>query len=477
MPEALNPGIPESVLNAVSMPDKVSTPLGELAFFDGLPDDATVATSFETLDLLRGVEVYLNTVPGASLVALRAGLRSAGIDGPRKFGYTEPRANSCALYLTANTETTYGTMFLDLKADGPTVVENPENSLCVVDDFWFRYVADLGLAGPDKGKGGKYLFLPPGYEGEVPEGYFVFRSPTFTNWLMVRTLGGVPAMKTTKVYPLAMASDPPELEFINIANSEINTVHANDVSYYTEIDTLIQEEPEEALDPERTGQLYALGYRKGTPFAPDNRLQAILAKAAPLAAAIARALVYKPRDPAAYCYPGESTWKTAFVGGSYEFLDHHARLLDARTVFHYFATVISPAVAAKIVGTGSQYAYTAQDSTGAWLDGGKTYRLRLPQNVPAKNFWAVDIYDCQTRSLLVTDNPYPSLASLSESVRANNDGSIDVYFGPSSPAGWESNWIQTVPGKAWFALLRLYGPLEPWFAKTWRPGEIEPQAG
>lgn len=280
--------------------------------------------------------------------------------------------------------------------------------------------------------------------------------------------------KTTKIYPLAMASDPPELDFVNIANSEINTVHANDVSYYTEIDALVQEEPEEALDPERAGQLAALGYRKGTPFAPDRRLREILAKAAPLAAAIARALVYKPRDPAAYYYPGESTWKTAFVGGSHEFLDHHARLLDARVTFHYCATVISPAVAAKIVGAGSQYAYTAQDSTGAWLDAGKAYRLRLPPDVPVKNFWSVDIYDCQTRSLLVTDDPYPSLASLSGTVKANDDGSTDVYFGPTAPVGWESNWIRTVPGKAWFALLRLYGPLEPWFAKTWRPGEIEP---
>jgi hypothetical protein len=473
VPEALSPGIPDAVIEAISMPGHVQTPLGGLSFFDGLPDDATVTAAFDALDLVRAVEVYLNTIPGASLVALRAGLRSAGVDGPRRFGYTDPRASSAAFYLTPNTETTYGSTFLDLKADGPTVVENPPQSLCVVDDFWFRYVADLGLAGPDQGAGGRYLFLPPGYDGPVPGGYHVYRSPTYTNWLLVRALGGVPAMKATRIYPLAQAGDPPPLEFINVAGSAYNTVHANDSSYYTEIDTLIQEEPDGALDPERAGQLHALGYRRGRPFTPDARLQAILAQAAPLAAAIARALVFKPRDPDAYYYPG-STWKTGFTGGSYEFLGHGARLLDARAQFHYFATVITPAMAAKTTGAGSQYAYTAQDAGGNWLDGSRSYQLTLPPDVPAKDFWSLDLYDCQTRSLLVTPNPYPALASRAGTVKTSDDGTTTVYFGPVAPPGQESNWIQTVPGKAWFAMLRLYGPLQPWFDKTWRPGEIRP---
>lgn len=125
----------------------------------------------------------------------------------------------------------------DLKADGPTVIENPPESLCVVDDFWFRHVADLGLAGAGKGAGGKYLILPPGYEEVVPEGYFTYRSPTYTNWLVVRALGGVPALKTAKVDPLSPADDPPATDYLNIASSRHNTVHANDYSYFHEIDT------------------------------------------------------------------------------------------------------------------------------------------------------------------------------------------------------------------------------------------------
>ncbi len=183
-------------------------------------------------------------------------------------------------------------------------------------------------------------------------------------------------------------------------------MHANDFSFYEEINTLIQEEPAEALDPERAGQCAAIGIVKGQPFEPDERMRRILSQAAPLAAAAARAITYKPRDPAAYLYPG-SAWLSAFIGGSYEFLRNHARLLDARAQFHYFATVITPAMAAARVGTGSAYAYTAMDANGDWLDGGRTYRLTLPAGIPAKNFWSALL---RPDPLAAGDrDPYPSV--------------------------------------------------------------------
>lgn len=461
----------DRALAAIAAPDTLSSPLGDLRFFDGVPLPESIETIYDLLDLTRAIEVYLNTIPGASLVAMRSGFRSVGVDG-NVLGYTDPRANSGSFLLTPNTETTYGSMFFDLR-DGPVVVENPPNSLCVVDDFWFRYLTDLGIAGPDRGAGGKYVFLPPGYEGEEPEGYFAFRSPTYTNWLVVRALGGVPDIVKTRVYPLAQANDPPATTYLNMAELTQNTVHSNDYSFYEEINTLVQEEPADALDEERAGQCAAIGIVHGQPFEPDDRMRRILSRAAPLAAAIARALIYKPRDPEAYYY-SDSNWLSAFVGGSYEFLRNHARLLDARTQFHYFATVVTPAMAHAQVGAGSAYAYTAMDSAGAWLDGGRTYRLTLPSGIPAKSFWSIDLYDTQTRSLLETDNPYPALSSLSRTVRSNDDGTVDLWFGPTAPDGQETNWVQTVPGKSWFIMLRLYGPLEAWFDKTWRPGELEP---
>ncbi|WP_430333061.1 DUF1254 domain-containing protein [Rhodococcus sp. ACT016] len=455
----------------ISVPDRVETPIGSFEFFDGVPLPETTRSLYDSLDFVRGVDAFLNAMPGASLVAMRKGFRSVGIDGVHVLAYTEPRANSGAFFLTPNTETTYGTMFIDLR-DGPVVIEPPRESLCVVDDFWFRYVADMGIAGPDKGTGGQYLFLPPGFEGTPPDGYFVYRPPTYTIWIVFRALGGVEAMKQTRVYRLADAQNPPDITFVNIADKQFNTVHANDFSFFEEVDELVQEEPADSLDPERAGQLAAIGIQHGRKFDPDERLRGILDAAARTAAGVSRALVYSPRNPDSFVFEG-SSWKAAFVGGSYEFLDHHARLLDARAQFHYFATVITPAMAHAQVGAGSAYTYTAEDSDGRILDGGKTYRLTLPPNPPAKNFWSVDVYDTQTRSLLQTDNPYPSLMSLSGTVEPEPDGSFVLWFGPTPPAGKEANWIQTMPNKSWFPIIRLYGPLQPWFDKTWQPSEIE----
>lgn len=462
----------EAAIASVSSPDVVQSPFGELRFFDGVPLPETVATIYDALDLIRAVDVFLNCVPGASLVALRHGLRSIGVSSGKVIAFSGPRANSKALALTPNTETTYGSTFVDLDEWGPTVVESPPGSLCVVDDFWFRYVADMGIAGPDRGQGGKYLYLPPGYDGEVPDGFHVYRSPTFTNWIVLRALGGVADMKKTRIYPLAAAGSPPENEWVNMAEPAWNSVHANDFSFYEEVNELVQEEPVEALDPERAGQLAAIGITNGQPFAPDKRLRAILEQAARIGAGISRAIAYAPRDPGASLY---GSWKNAFVGGSYEFLRNGARLLDARTQFHYIATVITPAMAHAQVGAGSAYAYTVHDANGDILDGGKTYRLHVDPDVPAKNFWAVDVYDTQTRSLIqVPSTIWPAVASTSGQLQQNDDRSYDLYFGPSAPQGKESNWVETIPGKSWFQLFRLYGPLQPWFDQTWKLNEFEP---
>jgi hypothetical protein len=240
-----------------------------------------------------------------------------------------------------------------------------------------------------------------------------------------------------------------------------------------EVHALVQEEPVDAMDPETMGLLASIGIEKGKPFAPDARLKKILDAAAATGNATARAISFRPRDKEAYIYPGESSWFTVFVGGSYEFLRNGVRNIDARTLFYYQATIVTPAMAAKMVGAGSQYAGNALDSKGEYLDGGKNYRLHLPPNIPAKNFWSMVLYDPQTRSMLQTDSQFPSLSSQTGTVKPNADGSYDLYFGPQPPAGKESNWLQTIPGKGWFVYLRLYGPLEPWFDKTWRPGEIE----
>jgi hypothetical protein len=284
----------------------------------------------------------------------------------------------------------------------------------------------------------------------------------------------VPDRKKTRIYPLAEveAEAVTENEWINAAERTFNTVHANDFGFYEEVDELVQEEPTEALDAERAGQLAAIGIVKGQPFAPDERMRRILGDAARIGAGMARALAYAPRDPEASLH---GSWKNAFVGGSYEFLRGGARLLDARTQFHYIATVITPAMAHAQVGAGSAYAYTVHDANGDVLDGGRCYRLHVDPDPPARNFWAVDVYDTQTRSLIqVQSTIWPAVASNSGTLEANPDGSYDLYFGPKAPEGRESNWVETVPGKSWFQLFRLYGPLQPWFDQTWTLNEFEP---
>jgi hypothetical protein len=459
-------------IESLGAPDVLDTPFGRLEFFDGVPKPDTVSKMYDALDLVRGIDVFLNCVPGASLVAMRRGMRSVGLTSPATIAYTDPRANSRALFLTANTETTYGTTFLDLKAWGPTVVEAPPMSLCVVDDFWFRYVADMGIAGPDQGKGGKYLFLPPDWTGDEPDGYHTYRSPTYTNWAILRALGGLDDLRKTRIYPLDKADSPPENAWVNWGEAAFNTVHANDFGFYEEINQLIQEEPTDALDPERAGHLAAIGIARGKEFNPDDRMRSILDRAARIAAGMARTIAYAPRDPEAII---SGSWQQGFIGGSYEFLHNGARLLDARTLFHYVATVITPAMAHAQIGAGSAYAMNVHDKNGEVFDGAKTYRLHIDPDPPAKNFWAVDVYDTQTRSLIqVPSTIWPALASNSGTLQQNDDGSCDLYFGPTAPAGKESNWVETIPGKSWFTLFRLYGPLQPWFDQTWTLNEFEP---
>ena len=263
------------------------------------------------------------------------------------------------------------------------------------------------------------------------------------------------------------------MKFINVSGKAFNTIHANDFTFFEEINHLVQEEPNDALDPETLGILASIGIEKGKPFAPDERMKKILTDSAAVGNATARAIVFKSRMKEAYFYPN-SAWCTPFVGGSYEFLlQPGVRNLDARTMMFYYATGITPAMAAKIVGVGSQYAAAFVDSTGKPLDGSKTYKIHLPPNIPARTFWSFVVYDNQTRSELQTDEQFPSIGSQKKGIVINPDTSADVYFGPTAPVGHETNWVQTVPGKGWNTLLRLYGPEQAWFDKTWKPGEIE----
>jgi hypothetical protein len=478
--EAAKPKYATDIPANITTPDKVETRLGTLRFFDGMPDEKTVGLAYDNLDFQRGVSAFINAIPIASMYAMREGIREGGVSANHEVGIMENLLDSKPLFLTGNSTTYYVINWIDLK-DGPVVAEIPPGVLGFLNDAAFHYVCDMGNAGPDKGKGGKFLFVPPGYKGELPKtGYFVVNSPTFGNWFLLRAFPGKDdpqegvknVKKNLKIYSLSDAANPPEMKFVNWSGKHFNTIHANDFGFYEEVNAVIQEEPSAAFDPEILGLLAAIGIQKGKPFNPDRRMKELLTDAAAVGNATARSILFGTRDSSMYYYP-DRQWKICFNGG-YRFIKENGeRWSDARALFHYYATGCTPAMEMKIIGGGSQYVYTERDAEKRFLDGGKTYKITVPPKVPMNNFWSFMVYDSQTRSMLQTDTPFPGIDSKKEGMKKNDDGSYTIYFGPEAPEGKENNWVQTLPGKSFNVMYRMYGPLEPWFEKTWKLNDFE----
>jgi len=462
----------------IAIPDKVNTGLGTLTFSDGVPDEATTRKLYDNLDKQRAVQAYLLGLPPANQAANRNNILRMG-PANKTVPIWEALVDSTTIELTANDNTPYTWFWVDLR-NGPLVVEAPPKVLGLVEDMWYHWNSDVGITGPDRGKGGKYLLLPPGYKGKVPDGYFVVRPGSFSVWVVWRSflVNGDPkpgvdlVKKHTRIYPLSQADNPPPgPNFVNMSGKPFCMVAPAEDSFWGLLNSVVQTEPTDTIDPTTLGIWASIGIEKGKPFHPAERMRKILAEAATVGHATSRAIGYRMRQKDAHFFDNRQ-WMRPFIGGFTFERQPGVANLDAATMFFFLATGVTPAMDTKIVGKGSTYPWTALDADGNPFDGGRNYKLHLPPRVPVATFWSAIVYDTQTRSMLQTDARFPSVSSQNKDLQVNPDGSVDVYFGPEEPAGKASNWVQTIPGKGWFMILRLYGPLEPWFNQTWRPDDI-----
>ncbi len=512
--------VPSEVLKSLSAPESVDTRIGTLEFNKGTPTDKTAQTVFDTIDFTRALNAYNNSFRGASALAIKKGMESAGAGSGDVLIFSELMGSE-SLFLTANADTVYYLAYLDL-SEGPVVIDQPKDGLGALNDMWFQWVIDIGKPGPDRGLGGKYLIVGPDYDGPLPEGgYFTAHAKTNTVLYAMRAFiaGGndpKPAVdnikQNLKFYPykpgsfgtpiaealegkVRLAGEPkiPETKFIEASGLSFNTIPPSDAGFFDLLNENVQNEPATSYDVELAGQLAAIGIVHGKAFAPDERMQKILADAAQTGQAFGRALQWQfaMKHPEWAYYEGSNWGNMLFEGGAFfetppplfedgmfkPFPPTGARTLDSRTAFYYAYTLDSPGMIMRIPEVGSQYLMAFVDSSGKPFDGNKTYKVALPKGVPAAAFWSFTVYDNQTRSMLQTPQKYPRAGSQSypsPAAVAAEDGSTVVYFGPEQPDGVErGNWIQTDPDKGWFTILRLYSPLPAFFDKSWQPTEIE----
>lgn len=387
--------------------------------------------------------------------------------------------------LTPNPSTIYLMPFLNMKATGPMVIEIPPaeggSITGTIMDAWQVALEDVGPAGADKGKGGKYLILPPGHSEKAPDGYIVLRSGTNMAGALLRSnVGGSSAAdiakavaygRQIKLYPLSSAANPSPTTFIDVLGIEYDSTIPYDTRFFESLDRFVQREPWLERDKAMIDQLKSVGIEQGKPFSPSADRRKLLDQAAVEAHAL---LDQGYEDLFSPYYPG-GQWALPLAhelteGLSDNFAKPDVYPTDTRGVF--FSMAFS---SVKHLGTGQFYLVALRDRTGQPFDGGSSYRLTVPPNVPAELYWSATVYDRATHAL-IRDQKWPSRGSTTPGLQVNADGSVDLFFGPKSPAGKEANWVPTQADRGWEIMMRFYGPQKPLFDKTWRMPDVEKAA-
>lgn len=462
--------------------ETIDTRIGKLDFQSGYPTDETVQKLYDELDFQRAVQAYLWALPMASYGAMADALKALGTNSHTVL-VADKSAEQQQLALTANQDTIYMFSTLDLR-EGPIVMVLPAGLLGTLNNVWQQPLSDLGGPfSPEQNRGGRFLLVPPGYDGPLPQfHHHVVQSDTnivvFYLRAIPRTRADFPKLvklvQQYRQYKLTEAKNPPETRFIFMSGKEANFLTNEGFAYFESLARYINENPPRPQDMAMLGILETLGIAHGKPFKPDARMKKILTEAAEVGRAMAKTVAWQPRiaKEVLYAYPDKRQWKYIFFGDP-TFHTPEYMAIDQRARFMWEAIGTAKSMVLAVPGQGSQYVGAYQDAKGNWLSGENTYKINLPKDVPANMFWSLTAYDNETRSMIQNDLGRPLVGSV-HGAKPSKDGSFDVYFGAKLPAGVaKENWVQTKPGKGWFVYLRLYGPEQPWFDKKWVPGDVE----
>jgi len=444
--------------------------------------DLKTANLADRVSYHRAIETAVWAMPLMNFKFWRDALADAGV-GPNDVGYFSKVQDWKFQTATPNNTTPYICIYWNFK-DGPIVVEMPPaiegiGIFGTIMDAWQRPLDDVGAKGRDRGRGAKYLLVPPNYDGPLLPNALVYEQETYYGWTALRPImagGATPEnldkatalTKQLKVYPLANADNPPKMKFVDLYGKLLEMTPKLDGSIYREIHEMIQEEVVLDRDLAMMGLMARIGIKKGEPFKPDAKLQAMFDQAGPEALRFMMEQYHRDLNP--WMWKGKK-WSMLVPTGAgatewtYEFpsfYDYHAK----GALFYAIITSI------KNYGTSTFYLDCAETADGEWLDGSKNYKLVMPPNVPVRDFWAITTYDLETASYLRDIEP-SSIDSNMKNVKKNADGSVDIYFGPKAPKGKESNWLPTDPKRRFFLLSRFYGPEPALFDGSFELNNIE----
>ena len=448
----------------------VETRIGGLEFENGYPSQKSVEKLYDEIDFQRACQAYLWGLP---MLATEAFVESFKEDLDGQWGdLIEVKTFQDRSYgITANATTDYMFTWVDLSETGPVVIDVPAGLIAgFISDVWQRSPADLGVPGDYGGKGGKHIFVGPGQEAPSDAGqYNVIRSETNHNMILIRVVDPNPevAMKLKaafQIYTYADRARPKMTKIIPVGGRVWKTTQPEGFKYWESMSSIINKEPVNERDRLIMASLLTLGIEKGKSFNPTAKQRKILEEAIVVGEAMARANGFDTRHPDAEYVEG-SQWDFPLVVNPTQRRESFDDL-DGRAAWTYEALGISKGMTTTKIGVGSIYLGEYQSKNGEWLDGSKSYKLHVPPNPPAKNFWSVTVYHNLTRYLIQNGKEIADKSSRGDIIK-NSDGSVDIYFGPTAPKGMEKNWIPTVPGEAWFAYFRLYGPLQEFFDRSW----------